>query len=151
MRTPWILACAAIAAFASAIPAPASAQVSIAAGGVLTSAPSGSGGGVMLSSSTAVPSLPLQVQGTVFAPLTTGGGYAATGEIRGLSGGGFGGAYIGGGLGFGRLPGAGTTGGVFTAFVGKPIAPSTTVEVRFYDGTSVGSKGLLFVGLRFSL
>lgn len=107
-------------------------------------------GAVLLSSAASVPSLPVEVQGTLLVPITSQGGYALTGEVRGLSGGGFGGAYVGAGVGFGTLSASRQTGPVLTVFVGKPIAPYTTIELRAYqstrdDGTTAG-----FLGLRFT-
>jgi len=131
--------------------APAAAAVSVAGGGFATSLPAQSGGGVLVTSSTAVPAVPLEVQGSLFAPIGKYGGYAVTAEIRGLSGGGFGGAYVGGGVGIGRLPSATGNSTLLTLFVGKPIAPLTTIELRYYQQSEQGSKGLLFAGLRFTL
>ncbi|HEV7179974.1 MAG TPA: hypothetical protein VGN11_08885 [Candidatus Baltobacteraceae bacterium] len=126
------------------------AELSIAGGGFVTGSPSQTGGAVLLSSAASVPSLPVEVQGTLLVPITSQGGYALTGEVRGLSGGGFGGAYVGAGVGFGTLSASRQTGPVLTVFVGKPIAPYTTIELRAYqstrdDGTTAG-----FLGLRFT-
>jgi hypothetical protein len=83
-------------------------------------------------------------------PITGQGGYAGTLEVRGLSGGGFGGAYIGGGIGIGELSSDHQIGPVLTIFVGKPVAASTTVEIRAYKGTRVNGTTAGFLGLRFT-
>ena len=126
------------------------AELSIAGGGFVTSSPSQTGGAVLLSSAASVPSLPIEVQGTVLVPVTKQGGYAVTAEVRGLSGGGFGGAYIGGGIGIGTLSADRTNGPVVTIFVGKPVAPSTTIELRAYKGTRESGTTAGFLGLRFT-
>jgi hypothetical protein len=126
------------------------AQLSIAGGGFISGTPSQTGGAVLFSSAASVPALPIQLQATVLVPITEQGGYAVTGEVRGLSGGGFGGAYVGAGLGFGTLSVDRVTGPVLTAFVGKPIARQTTVELRLYKGTRREGTTAGFVGLRFS-
>ncbi len=130
---------------------PARADVSVAAGGWLGTSPSQTGGAVMLSTASSIPVVPLGLQATILAPITNRGGYAITGEIRGLSGGGFGGAYIGAGAGIGNLAIGRTNGPVVTVFGGKGIAPHTSVELRLYQGLQVGGTTAGFLGLRFSL
>ncbi len=127
------------------------AQLSVAGGGYVSNSPSQTGGAVLVSSAASVPTLPIELQATVLVPIVPGGGYAVTGEVRGLSGGGFGGAYVGAGIGIGNLSSTRQTGPVITAFVGKPIAPFTTFELRVYQGTQAGGSTAGFVGLRFSL
>ena len=105
----------------------------------------------MLSSAASVPALPIQLQGTVLLAATEHGGYAVTGELRGLSGGGFGGAYVGAGAGIGTLSADLRTGPVVTVFAGKPVGPLTTIELRLYKGTQAGGTTAGFLGLRFSL
>jgi hypothetical protein len=134
-----------------ALPTPSNAaQLSVAGGGYISSNPSESGGAVLVSSAASVPALPIQLQATVLVPITEQGGYAVTAEIRGLSGGGFGGAYVGAGVGIGDLSVDRQSGPVVTIFAGKPIAPQTTVELRLYKGTRAGGSTAGFVGLRFS-
>lgn len=83
--------------------------------------------------------------------MTKQGGYAATAEIRGLSGGGFGGAYIGAGAGIGNLSIGQRTVPVVTVFGGKGIAPKVSVELRLYQGLQTGGTTAGFVGFRFTL
>jgi hypothetical protein len=135
---------------AAALPLPSRAAVSIAGGGYLQSAPSTSGAAVLLSSSAAVPKVPLEVQGSLLVPLTGTGGYAATAEIRGLTGGGYGGAYVGAGAGIGNLSSNRSAGTVLTFFAGKSIAPLTSVEIRIYKQTQDTGATAGFIGLRFS-
>lgn len=125
-------------------------EISVAGGGYVSGTPSATGGAVLLSSAASIPALPIQLQATVLIPVTKQGGYAVTGEIRGLSGGGFGGAYVGAGIGVGTLSVNRTTGPVLTGFVGKPIAPLTTVELRLYKGTQTNGSTAGFLGIRFS-
>ncbi len=82
--------------------------------------------------------------------ISGGGGYALTGEIRGFTGGGFGGAYVGAGAGIANLSGDRTTGPVFTVFAGKSIAPFTSIELRVDRQTKDTGATAGFVGLRFS-
>ena len=126
------------------------AQLSLAGGAFISSTPSQTGGAVLVSSAASIPALPIQVQATLLVPATKQGGYAVTGEIRGLSGGGFGGAYVGAGLGIGSLSVDRQTGPVVTAFVGKPIAPLTTIELRIYKSTKENGSTAGFLGVRFS-
>ena len=138
-------------AFALASPVRSSAaEFSIAGGAFVSTSPSQTGGAVLLSSAASVPSLPIEVQGTILVPVTNQGGYAVTAEVRGLSGGGFGGAYIGGGLGIGVLSADRQYGPVLTLFVGKPVGPSTTIELRAYKGTRTNGTTAGFLGLRFT-
>lgn len=94
--------------------------------------------------------MPLELQGSLFLPLTGKGGYAATAEIRGFTGGGYGGAYVGAGAGVGTLSSDGSSGTVFTVFAGKSIAPMTSVEIRLYKQTQEAGATAGFVGIRFS-
>lgn len=94
--------------------------------------------------------MPLELQGSLFLPLTGKGGYAATAEIRGFTGGGYGGAYVGAGAGVGTLSSGGSSGTVFTVFAGKSIAPMTSVEIRLYKQTQEAGATAGFVGIRFS-
>jgi hypothetical protein len=134
-----------------AYPAVARADVSVAAGGWVGTSPSQSGGALMLSTASSVPVVPIGLQATLLVPITRQGGYAVTGEIRGLSGGGFGGAYVGVGAGIGNLSIGRTTGPVVTVFGGKSIAPHTSIELRLYQGLQAGGTTAGFLGLRFSL
>ncbi len=135
---------------ALAIPLPALASVSIAAGGIVRSNPSEAAIAAILSSGASIPAVPLEIQGSLFAPLSGKGGYAATAEIRGFTGGGYGGAYIGAGAGIGTLSSDGSSGTVFTIFAGKSIAPLTSVELRLYQQTQSTGATAGFVGIRFS-
>lgn len=147
----WLCSGLLLLAFALASPLrSAAAELSIAGGGYVTDTPSQVGGAILLSSAASVPSLPIEVQGTVLVPITKQGGYAVTAEIRGLSGGGFGGAYVGAGLGIGTLSADRQNGPVVTVFVGKPLAHSTTVELRAYKGTRNNGTTAGFLGLRFT-
>lgn len=91
------------------------------------------------------------MQATLLVPITKQGGYAITGEIRGLTGGGFGGAYAGAGVGVGNLSINHQNGLVVTVFGGKSIAPHTSVELRLYQGLQGGGTTAGFLGLRVSL
>lgn len=147
----WL--CAGLLSLACALASPFrtnAAELSIAGGGFVSTSPSQTGGAVLLSTAASVPSLPIEVQGTVLVPITEQGGYAVTAEVRGLSGGGFGGAYIGGGVGIGALSEDRQNGPVLTVFVGKPVAPSTTIELRAYKGTRTNGTTAGFLGLRFT-
>lgn len=127
------------------------AGLSIAGGGFVRDTPSGSGLAAIISSGASIPAVPLEVQGSVFVPFTgKGGGYAATAEIRGFTGGGYGGAYIGAGAGVGTLSSGGSSGTVFTVFAGKSIAPLTSVEFRLYRQTQGAGATAGFAGVRFS-
>ncbi|MEO6913459.1 MAG: hypothetical protein ABI182_05505 [Candidatus Baltobacteraceae bacterium] len=128
----------------------AAADVSIAGGGLVSGSPSSLGAAAILSSAASIPAVPVELQGSLLVPLAKNGGYALTGEVRGFTGGGFGGAYVGGGLGIGRI-GSMTTGPVLTLFAGKSIAPFTSIEIRFYKQTQEAGATAGFLGLRFSL
>jgi hypothetical protein len=136
--------------FAAVGPQTAAASVSVAAGGYTQSAPSSTGAAVILSSGASIPQIPLEVQVSLLLPLGRAGGYAATAEIRGFTGGGYGGAYIGAGAGVGNLSSDRSSGTVFTAFAGKSIAPLTSVEIRFYKEMQSTGATAGFIGLRLS-
>ncbi len=146
---PTLLIVATLAALA-ALPAAASASSSVAAGGYTQSVPSSGGGAVILSSGASIPAVPLEVQASLLAAISGGGGYALTGEIRGFTGGGYGGAYIGAGAGIANLSSDHSTGPVFTIFAGKSIAPFTSIELRLYRQTKDTGATAGFVGVRFS-
>lgn len=129
---------------------PAHAAVSVAGGALVTGTPSSTGLAAMVSSGASIPRYPLEVQATVFLPLVRPGGYAVTGEIRGFTGGGFGGAYVGAGLGFGNFSLDRQTGPVLTVFAGRQIWPQTSVEVRLVKGTRELGTTAGFLGLRFT-
>lgn len=103
-----------------------------------------------MSTGASIPSVPLELQGSLLVPITKYGGYAATAEIRGFTGGGYGGAYVGAGAGFGNLSSDRTGGAVFTFFAGKEFAPQTSIELRLYQQTSPTGATGGFVGVRFS-
>jgi hypothetical protein len=126
------------------------ASVSIAAGGFVSNPPAQAGAAAVLSSGANVPRVPLELQGSLYVPIGGRGGYAATAEIRGFTGGGYGGAYVGVGAGIGTLSRDGSTGSVLTIFAGKPIAASTSIEIRLYKQTQDTGSTAGFVGLRFS-
>jgi hypothetical protein len=151
MRTPWFIVFTACIGVLCAAPQRALADISIAGGAYISNTPSLAGGAVLVSSAASIPDLPIQIQGTVLAPVTKHGGYAVTAEVRGLSGGGFGGAYVGAGAGFGDLSVDHSTGFTLTAFVGKPVGPRTTVELRLYKGIQSNGTTAGFLGFRFSL
>ena len=131
--------------------APATAAVSVAGGGYVQNAPSTGGGAIILSSGDTVPVLPLEVQGSLLVPVTGNGGYAATLELRGFTGGGYGGAYVGAGAGVGTLAPGRASGTVLTVFAGKAIAPHTSIELRLYRQTGSGGATAGFAGVRLSL
>jgi hypothetical protein len=133
-----------------ALPLRASASVSIAAGGFTTNSPTSTGGAVILSSGASIPAVPLEVQASLLTAIGGTGGYALTGEIRGFTGGGFGGAYIGAGGGVANLSLNRKAGTVFTVFAGKSVAPFTSIELRVYRQTGDFGATAGFVGLRFS-
>ena len=130
---------------------PALASVSVAAGGFTRDDPSRSGAAIILSSGASIPAVPVEIQGSLLVPAVAGGGFAATAEIRGFTGGGFGGAYIGAGAGLGNLTSDRTTGPVFTVFAGKSVAPFTSIELRVYHSTAQKGATAGFLGVRFSI
>lgn len=132
------------------LPLPARAGQSVAVGGFTQNTPSRTGAALMLSTGASVPAVPLEIQGTYFQAFTQGGGYAATAEIRGFTGGGYGGAYVGAGAGIGNLSADRSAGTVFSIFAGKSIAPLTSLELRLYKQTNTSGATVGFVGLRFS-
>ena len=146
---PRLLLAATLVALA-ALPGPTWASSSVAAGGLTTNAPTSTGGAIILSSGASIPAVPLEVQASLMTALVSGGGYTLTGEIRGFTGGGFGGAYVGAGGGIGNLSSNHATGPVFTVFAGKSVAPFTSIELRLYRQTSDNGATAGFAGLRFS-
>jgi hypothetical protein len=134
----------------AALPVSAKASISIAGGGFIQSNPSRGGGAAIVSTGASIPAVPLELQGSLLVPLTNRGGYAATAEIRGFTGGGYGGAYVGAGAGIGNLSSDRSTGTVFTIFAGKSIAPRTSFELRLYQQTQSGGATAGFVGVRFT-
>ena len=140
-----------LAAMTLATCAPAMASISVAAGGFTQDRPSKSGAAVILSSGASIPAVPVEIQGSLLIPAISGGGYAATAEIRGFTGGGFGGAYVGAGAGVGNLTSDRTTGPIFTAFAGKSVAPFTSIELRIYRATADKGATSAFLGVRFSI
>lgn len=132
-------------------PGVARAGASAAIGVVDSSKPSSTGGMAILSSGPSIPLLPIDFQASLAIPVIKNGGYALTAEIRGFTGGGFGGAYVGAGAGVGELATSRTIGPVFTVFAGKSIAPFTSIELRLYQGSRDGGSTVGFLGLRFSL
>ena len=134
----------------AAFPGRAWASSSIAAGGLTSNAPSSTGAALILSTGASIPAVPLEVQASLMTALISGGGYTLTGEIRGFTGGGFGGAYVGAGGGIGNLSSTHATGPVFTVFAGKSVAPFTSIELRLYRQTNTNGATAGFAGLRFS-
>ena len=112
---------------------------------------SSTGGMAILRSGPSIPLLPIDFQASLAVPATKNGGFALTAEMRGFTGGGFGGAYFGGGVGIGTIGTTRTIGPVFTVFAGKPIAPFTSLEIRLYQASRDGGSTIGFVGLRFGL
>jgi hypothetical protein len=128
--------------------APALADGSI-AGGVFTQSgnnQSGSGGGVLLSTTSPLPILPATLGLTGFVPLAKGGGYAVTADGT-FS---FVNNAIGIGYGVAKF-GSGNSTGTVTAFLLHKIAPFTSVELRAYVPTGANGATAGFLGLRFSL
>jgi len=146
---PTLLLAATLAVLA-ALPIRAAASSSVAAGGFTSNAPTSTGGALILSTGAPIPAVPLEVQASLMTAFSGGGGYALTGEIRGFTGGGFGGAYIGAGGGVANLSRDRKAGAVFTVFAGKSVAPFTSVELRVYRQTGDFGATAGFVGLRFS-
>lgn len=149
MRISTLVPAAAILA-ALALPLPALASISVGVGGLVRNNPSGVAGAAIVSSGASVPAVPLEIQGSLLVPLGGKGGYAATAEIRGFTGGGYGGAYVGAGAGIGTLSNDGSSGTVFTVFAGKSIAPLTSIEFRLYKQTQSAGATAGFAGVRFS-
>lgn len=141
---------AALVLLAALADGPAAAGVSVAGGGLVAGSPSSLGAAAILSSGASIPAVPVEIQASLLVPLAKNGGYALTGEVRGFTGGGFGGAYVGGGAGVGRI-GSATSGPVLTLFAGKSIAPFTSIEIRVYQQTQEGGATAGFLGLRFSI
>lgn len=150
MRKTLLVACMLPAALCFSMQK-ASATVSVAGGGWVGTSPAQSGGAVMLSTGQALPVVPIGIQGTLLIPITKQGGWAATAEVRGLSGGGFGGAYVGVGAGVGDLAIGQRSGPVVTIFGGKGIAPHASVELRLYQSLQEGGSTAGFLGFRFTL
>lgn len=158
MANPWVMryfsplaTIALLCGYFAAACAPGLADVSVAAGGYTQGAPAGAGGALLVSSGAAIPAFPLELQGTLLVPLTPGGGYAATAEIRGFTGGGFGGAYVGAGAGVGDLASDRSSGAVLTLFAGKSITDRLSIEVRGYKQLNDTGAAAAFIGLRLSL
>ncbi len=128
--------------------APALAGGSV-AGGVFTqngNGQSGTGGGVLLSTTDSMPILPATLGLTGFVPLAKGGGYAVTAEGT-FS---FVNNAIGVGYGVGQFGGAHAS-GTFTGFLLHQIAPRTSLELRAYIATGSHAVTAGFFGLRFNL
>ena len=104
-----------------------------------------------MSTGASIPAIPLELQASLFLPISRSGGYAATAEIRGFTGGGLGGAYVGAGIGVGNLSTDRTTGTVLTVLAGKSIAPLTSIEFRLYKQLQGTGATAGFAGVRFSL
>lgn len=133
-----------------ALPLSAEASVSVAGGGFIQNSPSTGGAAAIVSTGASIPAVPLELQGSLLVPITNHGGYAATAEIRGFTGGGYGGAYVGAGAGIGNLSSDRSSGTVVTIFAGKSIAPLTSIELRLYQQTQSHGATAGFVGVRFS-
>lgn len=150
MRTRALLFSITLAA-AAAFPGTAHAAISVAGGGFVQNTPSTSGLAAIVSTGASIPTVPLEFQGSLLIPVTGQGGYAATGEVRGYTGGGYGGAYVGAGGGIGTLSGDRSAGTVLTVFAGKSIAPLTSFEIRLYKQMNARGATAGFIGVRFSL
>jgi len=135
---------------AIACAAPAAAEVSIGGGIYTSTSPSATGGAVLVSTGASIPKVPVDIQATAFFSLVKNGGYAVTGEVRGFTGGGFGGTYFGGGIGVGNLASDRRTGPVLTIFGGKSVAPFTSIEARLIKQTTTNGATAGYLGLRFS-
>jgi hypothetical protein len=138
----------AVAAIAAALTAPALAQGSV-GGGVFTQSGNGqssTGGGIILSTTAAVPVLPVSVGLTGFGALSKGGGYAVTLDGAFLVGK----DAIGVGYGVGQF-GAGHSGGTGTIFFDHKVAPLTSIELRAYRTTGGQGATAGYAGVKFSL
>ena len=101
---------------------PAYADTSVAAGYFAPTPDHDKSFGMMATTGLSLPVVPIAPQVTLAVPFS-GGRYAVTGEARV----GHPSAYVGAGAGFGRLNSSGNTGGLYDVFVGKRIAPLTTI------------------------
>jgi len=133
------------ACLAAGLVSPAAADTSVGAG-FFAPAQGGASVGVVATAGLSLPVVPIAPQVSLALPFR-GGRYAVTGEARiGRPS-----AYIGAGVGVARLDTNGSTGTIYDVFVGKRIAPLTTVEARFYGFGSdrAGTSG--YLGLRFAI
>lgn len=135
---------------AIACAAPAAAEVSVGGGVYTSTSPSATGGAVLVSTGASIPRVPVDLEATAFFSLVKNGGYAVTGEVRGFTGGGFGGTYFGGGVGVGNLSSDRSMGPVITIFGGKSVAPFTSIEARLIKQTQATGATAGYLGLRFS-
>ncbi|HEX8806875.1 MAG TPA: hypothetical protein VF741_07990 [Candidatus Aquilonibacter sp.] len=128
--------------------APALADGSVAGGAFTQSGngQSGTGGGVLLSTTDSMPILPATIGLTGFVPLAPGGGYAVT--VDGTFS--FVNNAIGIGYGIGQFGGAHAS-GTFTGFLLHQIAPRTSLELRAYVASGSHAVTAGFFGLRFNL
>jgi hypothetical protein len=128
--------------------APALAGGSVAGGAFTQSGngQSGTGAGVLLSTTNSLPILPVTFGLTGFVPLAKGGGYALTAEGT-FS---FVNNAIGIGYGIGQFGGAHAS-GTFTGFLLHQIAPRTSLELRAYVASGSHAVTAGFFGLRFAL
>jgi hypothetical protein len=143
----FTIALAAVA-LAASLGAPALAQGSI-GGGIFTESGNGqssTGGGLLLSTSAAVPVLPVSVGLTGFGALSKGGGYAVTLDGAFLVGK----DAVGVGYGIGQF-GAGHSGGTGTIFFDHKIAPLTSIELRAYRTMGAQGSTAGYAGVKFSL
>ncbi len=136
-------AAVAVALNLAALPAVADTSVGV---GYFAPSPDTKALGFIASEGLSLPLVPITPQVTVAIP-SSGGRYVATAEAKFAHAGG----YIGAGAGVGLLKKNGTSGEINTVFVGKRVAPFTSIEARYYGlGTkTAGSSG--FIGLRFSI
>ena len=121
---------------------PALADASIGAGVVLPNQDGDSLGGIVSLPLSGIPAVPVSPQ--VTGLITTNGEYAVTAEARvHVSR-----AYLGAGYGISRLQRVNAqSGGTFSFFAGTPIAPLTTLELRYYAGTGNRNGSAAFLGL----
>jgi hypothetical protein len=148
MVTRIVQATLAAGALAACLTAPAIAQGSV-GGGIFTESGNGqssTGGGILLSSSAAVPVLPVSVGLSGFGVLAKGGGYAVTLDGAFLVGK----DAIGVGYGIGQF-GAAHSGGTGTIFFDHKIAPLAAVELRGYRTTGAEGGTAGYLGVKFSL
>jgi hypothetical protein len=132
-----------VASLAFATVTPASAEPTV-GGGIVSTNGKTTFGGLASLSIVDLPLVPLHVDATVESPFSNGG-YAATIEARATP---FG-NELGAGVGFGNAGASGSTGVLYSAFIGHAVFPRTTLEAREYFGNNRRSS--LFAGLRFSL
>lgn len=123
--------------------APASAEISVAAGGMFSGSTTTAGGIVSLGL-LSLPVAPVSAELSVAVPFNNGG-YAATLDGRAN----LAGTTLGAGIGFGTLGNTAQTTAIYDAIIAHGIAPHTSLEGRVYFGSNRSST--VFAGVRLSL